>query len=340
MTLLAKNRAVIQKVADGTESLRGLYPQGNAAKSFLESFESPNGDEVTVSTISDREFGFDDEAINSQAYRRVVVAARHTLRNTRSGNVLGNRHFDEIGLDEGTLRHERSTPGIQGANQARKISAAPQSKTGAPSDNNLLATLNDPNSFVQQFRGYLGHVEGELRKATNETVQLREEVQEKVNLIQALESHVQVSDERAGKAESQMKLAAEEREALGVELNRLVEAYEQTLAQFCLARDARQAWETKARQMESDLTASRTETETAKKELQEHEKSRVELESNLIASVIGTEKFKQELREHEQSRVEMGWKLTLSRTETENVQKELQELEQSRAETGWFSIRR
>lgn len=87
LPLLESNRVVIQKVADGTESLRGLYPQVNIARSFLGSRESSNQDARTLSLISERQFEFDDVAINSQAYRRVLVAATHTLKSKYNGDT-------------------------------------------------------------------------------------------------------------------------------------------------------------------------------------------------------------------------------------------------------------
>ncbi|KAF8858410.1 hypothetical protein BDZ45DRAFT_743450 [Acephala macrosclerotiorum] len=164
--LFKTNRATkcIKSAADGTESLRGLYPQVRTAKSFLESFESANGVQRTFSVISDRQFEFDDVITNSQAYRRVLVAATHTLRN--------------------------NAPGEQSANPARKLNAVRTPRLEVPSSSATREPMpsGDPNNFFQQLRGHLDHVERELLHSTDETVELRERLEEKDTLIRALEA--------------------------------------------------------------------------------------------------------------------------------------------------------
>ena len=128
----------------------------DASKSFLESFESLSGDEQTISIVSERQFEFDDVVTNSQAYRRVLVAATHTLRNRHSENISVREDSHNLSLHERTLGKEANTLGTQGADQARKINAvAPPKTTIAPApdkasqnDNNRRMTVSDPNSFV------------------------------------------------------------------------------------------------------------------------------------------------------------------------------------------------
>ncbi|KAF4633673.1 hypothetical protein G7Y89_g4441 [Cudoniella acicularis] len=74
--LLKINCDAIKKVADGTESLRGLYPQVNKAESFMASIASPNRDETTFSIISERQFEFDDVVRNSTPYQRANQARK------------------------------------------------------------------------------------------------------------------------------------------------------------------------------------------------------------------------------------------------------------------------
>lgn len=183
VSLIATNRATIQKVADGTQSLRGLYPQFNAARSFLDSIKSDTSHEHDLSIMSERQFEFDDVVTSSQAYRRVLVAATHTLRNNREQAPGGGTT-----IEGGLAGQENSSP--QGANQSRKMNAGVPSQTGglvsqskgSPSSDTQLgesnsqsSTFRDSSSFAQQFRGYLDHVEGELR----ETAKLRAMLQEK-----------------------------------------------------------------------------------------------------------------------------------------------------------------
>lgn len=172
-----------------------MYPEVNAAKSFLESFESPNRDEPTISIVSERQFEFDDVVTSPQAYRRVLVAATHTLRTRHSGNVLANGDINDPG------HNKASDLSTQGASQDRKISAAAPSRSPIPSSLNKVSqnglnrrtTISDPINFVQQLRGYVDQVEGELMSATDETVQLREMMEEKDRLIQDLENRLQTS---------------------------------------------------------------------------------------------------------------------------------------------------
>jgi len=76
------NQAMIQNIAHEAQSLRELYPSVKVAQSILEApsdFGSILGD-TRFSIISDREFEFDDLVVNSQAYRRALIAAKRDLR--------------------------------------------------------------------------------------------------------------------------------------------------------------------------------------------------------------------------------------------------------------------
>jgi DNA-binding transcriptional regulator YdaS (Cro superfamily) len=66
-------------------------------------------------------------------------------------------------------------------------------------------------------------VEGELLNATDETMQLRETVEEKCTLTQTLESQIQTSAERAWKVEQQLKEDLAEKEVREVEHQKRVE---------------------------------------------------------------------------------------------------------------------
>lgn len=182
--LIQSNRPAIQKVARDTESLRGLYPEVDDTKSFLESIESTGTEEPTLSVISERQFEFDDDVTNSQAYRRVVVAATRTLKESHGRNTS----VDDKSRSLGAKDKQDSTLVPHEANQSRKISTATQSKSleaSAPEEvllnSNIrpIATL-DPNNFVQQLRGYVNHVddiEQKLLRATAEIEQLHTEME-------------------------------------------------------------------------------------------------------------------------------------------------------------------
>ena len=193
--VLKSNQDAIQRVADETESLRGMYPLVNVAKSFLESSESVNQKELSLLTLSEREFEFDNIAINSPAYRRVLNAASHTLRTSQSGNILGTGNLSDPSVED-VSRQQSSSPTTQSANQARKISNTAPLRTVSSSatekephnDKNRRPTTRATNSFMEQLRGLLDHAEGELQSANEETMQLRDLIQEKDMAIQRLNS--------------------------------------------------------------------------------------------------------------------------------------------------------
>ncbi|CZR52287.1 uncharacterized protein PAC_02164 [Phialocephala subalpina] len=304
--LFKTNRATrcIKSAADGTESLRGLYPQVHAAKSFLESFESANGIARTFSVISERQFEFDDVITSSQAYRRVLVAATHTLR--------------------------QNNPGGQSANQARKISAIGTSRLEVPSGSATREPMlaGDPNNVVQQFRGYLDHVEQELLNSTDQTAQLREKLGEKDTLIRSLESDVgqltesvqhkdkviqgfesrlqneaeetkhlkrrlkmESDDHRKEVAEiykgfeKDLKVALKENEAREAQHQQQVESLQAELrsnrmdfaGKLKSLKEAMQAEQIKFKSMKLDLDAARTETESAKRAAEKHDQLRAEM---------------------------------------------------------------
>ena len=229
--ILKGNQDAIQGVADETESLRGMYPLVKVAKSFLESSESVNQKELSLLTLSEREFEFDNIAINSPAYRRVLNAASHTLRKSQSGNILGTGNLSDPGVDEAS-RQQSSTPIIQSANQARKISNTAPLRTVSSS-----ATEKEPhndknrrpttNSFIEQLRGLLDHAEGELQSANEETMQLRDTIQEKDMAIQKLNSSIK----EFKKVERELDLALASAEAevdeLKVQVQKLKAEYSQ-----------------------------------------------------------------------------------------------------------------
>ncbi|KAE8453289.1 hypothetical protein EG329_011356 [Mollisiaceae sp. DMI_Dod_QoI] len=216
--LLNSNRAAIQSVADGTESLRGSYPQINSAKSFLESCESANGNEPSMSLISERQFEFDDLITDSQAYRRVLVAASQSLRNGRSRDVLADRKFDELGVNQGAVGKQSSDPVAQSANQARKINAAMPSRSAPQKDSQR--PMSDPNNFVQQLRGYVdyvGHVERQFSISTDENLVLRETVDNMNNHIQDLKNDISLVRKGAEVDKLQLEKILAENEELGYE---------------------------------------------------------------------------------------------------------------------------
>jgi chromosome segregation ATPase len=67
--------------------------------------------------------------------------------------------------------------------------------------------FNDPHSFVQQFRGYLDHVEGESRNAAKENAQLRQGLEMDAIAIEAITSQLQIATKRADHAERELKTA-------------------------------------------------------------------------------------------------------------------------------------
>jgi hypothetical protein len=119
----AGNRTLIQKVAEDTKSLQGMYPKSNAAKSFLDSLESAGSNEANLSMISEQQFEFDDLLTNSQAYRRVLVAATHALKKNMGGTAEEIGDVNELASKGAQLGKGNNS--TEGANQSRKMSAAP-----------------------------------------------------------------------------------------------------------------------------------------------------------------------------------------------------------------------
>jgi hypothetical protein len=214
--LLKRNHAAIQKVAEGTESLRGLYPQVNAAKSFLESSKSSNRDEQTLSVLSETQFEFDDIVTDSVAYRRALAV---TLKTRQTGNILsdGDPEPVDLGPEEGASRKETANLGTQGANQARKIIAATPMRAVGPSapdevsqnSNNRNSNKSDPGTFIQELRGYADCIE-ELLRAKDETANLQEMVLKKDNSIQRLKSQIQSLKHLARKYDNDLYKAEEQ----------------------------------------------------------------------------------------------------------------------------------
>jgi hypothetical protein len=225
------NRAAIQKVADGTESLRGLYPQFNAAKSFLESIDPLDSHEPNFSIISERQFEFDDVVTNSQAYRRVWA---QKLRAKKRETTLGDGETNEATTSSRPSGNEGN--GTPGANQSRKINASfplraaeAKSKTPASStphtaledSGSQASTLKDPYSFAQQFRGYLDHVEGELQNSAKETSRLREILEKRESEAEGLRAQIQLERDRANSTKSRLENALSDNDRLREKLDEL-----------------------------------------------------------------------------------------------------------------------
>jgi outer membrane murein-binding lipoprotein Lpp len=302
--VLKSNQDAIQRVAVETESLRGMYPLVNVAKSFLESSESVNQKELSLLTLSEREFEFDNIAINSPAYRRVLNAASHTLRTSQSGNILGTGNLSDPGVVD-VSRQQSSSPIIQSANQARKISNTAPLRTVSSSatekephnDKNRRPTTRTTNSFMEQLRGLLDHAEGELQSANEETMQLRDIVQEKDMAIQRLNSSV----EEFGKVERKLKLALADAEA---DVDETAQEAEQLRAKV---KASRREYEGKVgdltslnrvmneaiQALESKVIAVETERETARREVErwKEEIDKIELFYRERLHIFTTEKL-------------------------------------------------
>ncbi|KUJ12373.1 uncharacterized protein LY89DRAFT_722011 [Mollisia scopiformis] len=185
------------RVAADTESLRGLYPQMKGAKSFLESTEEGGGEEATFSIVSERQFEFDDIVTNSQAYRRVVVAATQTLRATHS-RIVSAEGVSKDTSDGQANNSDSKVLDSNSANQSRKLGGSRWTNTV---EENLIQkgyflppSTIDTSNFVQQLRGYVTHVddiEKKLRDAGEESSALREMLKQKGSAIQDLEWDVQ-----------------------------------------------------------------------------------------------------------------------------------------------------
>jgi hypothetical protein len=230
-----KNRALIQKVAEDTKSLQGIYPKSNAAKSFLDSLESAGSNEANLSMISEQQFEFDDLVTNSQAYRRVLVAATHALKKNMGGTAGETADVNELASKSAQLG--KGSNSTEGANQSRKLSAAPgpargfkhspiTNSGGDPGlqDNHSQQTINDPHSFAQQLRGYLDHVEGESRNAAKENARLHVSLEEEATATQAITSQLHITTKRAEHAERELKLALMKNEGVVRDLTHLLEA--------------------------------------------------------------------------------------------------------------------
>jgi prefoldin subunit 5 len=284
--VLKSNQDAIQRVADETESLRGMYPLVNVAKSFLESSESVNQKELSLLTLSEREFEFDNIAINSPAYRRVLNAASHTLRTSQSGNILGTGNLSGPSVED-VSRQQSSSPIIQSANQARKISNTAPLRTVSSSatekephnDKNRRPTTRATNSFMEQLRGLLDHAEGELQSANEETMQLRDIIQEKDMAIQRLNSSV----EELGKVERKLKLAladaeadvdetAQEAEQLRAKVKASRKEYEGKVGDLIslnrIMNEAIEALQSKVMAVEIERNSARRELDKAKKDIE------------------------------------------------------------------------
>ena len=168
-----------------------MYPKSNDAKSFLDSLESTGVNETNFSVISEQQFEFDDLVTNSQAYRRVLVAATHALKKDIDGNAVGIGDVNELASEGAQLG--KGSNSTEEANQSRKMTAAPfparglkPSPVANPGENSGLqdnqsqqSTINDPQSFSQQIRKYLDHIEGESRNVAKENAHLRERLEER-----------------------------------------------------------------------------------------------------------------------------------------------------------------
>ena len=224
---MASNRATIQKVADGTQSLRGLYPQFNSAKSFLDSIDSDESHDREFSVLSERQFEFDDVVTNAQAYRRVLVAATHTLRTNSREHAASDDTRAGTTINSGPSGQHNGSP--QSANQSRKMNAnLPSSSgglmsqsTGSSSSDALLgkpssqsSTFGDSNSFAQQFRGYLDNVEGELRNSAEEAARLKALLQEKDAIVENLQKEIVENQYRRAIAEDRLRKSEAEEASL------------------------------------------------------------------------------------------------------------------------------
>ncbi len=216
----AKNRALIQQVAEDTKSLRGMYAKSNAAKSFLDSLESTGVNETNFSVISEQQFEFDDLVTNSQAYRRVLVAATHALKKNIGGNAVGISDVNELASEGAQL--EKGSNSTEEANQSRKMTAAPvlarelkhspiadpRENPGLQDNHSQQSTINDPQSFAQQIRGYLDHVEGESRTAAKENAHLRQRLEEREAATKDVVSQLLIVIERAELAETELEISS------------------------------------------------------------------------------------------------------------------------------------
>jgi len=233
-----KNRALIQKVAEDTKSLQGMYPKSNAAKSFLDSLESVGSNEANLSMISEQQFEFDDLVTNSQAYRRVLAAATHALKKNMGGTAGETGDVNELASK--SAQSGKGSNSTEGANQSRKLSAAPgpargfkhspiTNSGGGPGlqDNHSQQTINDPHSFAKQFRGYLDYVEGESRNAANENTHLRERLEEKETATKAVVSQLQIATKRAEHAETELDIASKNNEQVVLEVQHLQDVAKQ-----------------------------------------------------------------------------------------------------------------
>jgi hypothetical protein len=215
---------MIQQVAEDTKSLRGMYPKSSAAKSFLDSVESTGINETNFSVISEQQFEFDDLVTNSQAYRRVLVAATHALKKNIGSTAGEIGDVNELSTEGAQLG--KGSNSTEGANQSRKITAAPVPARGLkpspianPGDNpgvqdnhSQQSTINDPQSFAQQIRGYLDHVEGESRNAAKENAHLRERLEERETATKAVVSELLIVTKRAKLAETELEIVSKSNE--------------------------------------------------------------------------------------------------------------------------------
>lgn len=103
--LLVSQSGAIDKIKSGMKSLRRAYPNNDVPGSIISSTRSV--EEMfndASSTLGAEEFTFDDEVVNSKAYRRVLAAARnHHPKEPTSGpsNIQQSlyAHDDEVAVD-------------------------------------------------------------------------------------------------------------------------------------------------------------------------------------------------------------------------------------------------
>jgi hypothetical protein len=315
----------MQEVADGTQSLRGLYPHVNAAKSFLESSKSQSGsgDEKTysmVSIVSEKIFEFDDFLTSSQVYRRVLIAATHTPRNTKSENFIPNRDSSQIPLNR-TNSNEDNPTGTNTANQGRKIRPSVPPRNGLPPiaateihiDPALRMNTTHSDAFLQQSRECNDPLEGDLGEATDMTMKLRETVQQRDTEINRLESDFQSSVAKVPEADLQLEQAlARERQhsaecqpvfqRLQAELDKYRKLYNDAFADIHSVRRMLQAQEVKCKTLELNLTTSQSETEVVSEEMQRH-KEEAQLHKE------NSQRLRKDAQRHERERVEMVRKI-------------------------------
>jgi chromosome segregation ATPase len=197
---------------------------------------------------------------------------------------------------------EKHNAGAEVANQSRKVTATTQSAivagqaTGRGFQKKRYAAYSNDNrqSLVQQLRGYVDEFEGELLNATDETAQLREQLQKKETELRDIVNYL---TKRLDEAETTVEKLTK---ALEVEKRREIEQQKRidnlkgmyssarkgednALAKLSSTQEEVYVWQSKANKLERKLGETKQTLEFNVEELRKAKSSEASIQDGLPA---------------------------------------------------------